>query len=104
MCKILEFRPPAPKPLTPAQKAAEVLSPKQAVDLIVLNMLFQAMPKWVEREWPFRQLEIMANELRTRMEEGVPENVTREQVRWLIDELRPAWKMLIDEIDPSLFW
>lgn len=104
MAKILEFRPPAPKPLTPEQRAAEVLTPKQAVDLIVLDMLHMALPKWVEREWPFRQLEIMTNELRYQMEDSIPLSVTRAQVEGVMANLRPTWEELIREIDPSLFW
>lgn len=104
MAKILEFRAPAPKPLTPAQRAAEVLSPKQAVDLIVLDFCQCALPRWVEKEWPFRQLELMANELRYTMEETIPLHVTREQVEWTVEKLHPTWDELIRELDSSLFW
>lgn len=104
MAKILEFRPPAPKPLTPAQRAAEVLNPKQAVDLMIIDMIQLALPKWIEREWPFMQLERMADELRYAMEDSFPHTVTRGQVENMIVQLRPTWEELIREVDPSLFW
>lgn len=104
MAKILEFRPPAPKPLTQAEQLAQELNPKQAIDLLVLGMLEIAMPKWIENEWPFRQLELLTNELRYAMEINVPEKVTRFQVEAMVSHLRPSWEELIREIDPSIFW
>lgn len=104
MAKILEFRPPAPKPLTQDQLNAQVITAKQAVDMLVIGLLDVAVPHWVEREWPFRQLEFLVYELRQAMEPNVPNNVTRGEVQAMVDHLRPSWEVLISEVDPSCFW
>lgn len=104
MAKILEFRPPAPKPLSQEQILAQELTPKQAIDLIILGMLEVTLPKWIEREWPFKQLELMTNELRYAMEISVPEKITRSQVFAMVNHLRPSWEIFAEEIDPSYFW
>lgn len=102
MCKILDFRPPASK--TSAEATVEVFDVKQAIDLIVLDFLHLALPKWVKHEWPFKQLELMTNQLRFSMEEAAPEIITRKEVDWMIESLRPSWEILIRDIDASLFW
>lgn len=104
MAKILEFRPPAPKPLTPAELAAQEITAKQAVDMLVLGLLDVAMPKWIEREWPFRQLELLVYELRSAMEPNVPSSITRGYVEDMVKMLRPSWEDLISEVDPNCFW
>lgn len=100
MAKILEF-PSAPK--KPANPELEFLTPKQAVDAIVLGMLEVAMPIWVEREWPFIQLEAMAYELRKAMSVNVPEDITRYHVNIMVAQLKPSWEALIREVDPNFF-
>jgi len=104
MAKILEFRPPAPKPLTQADIMAQELTPKEAVDQIILGMLEIALPKWVEQEWPFRQLELMIGELRYAMEANVPKHVTRKHVAVMVEHLKPSWIALMEDIEPSFFW
>jgi len=83
---------------------AQELTPKEAVDLIILGMLEIAMPKWIEKEWPFKQLELMIYELRYAMEANVPEKVTRRHVAVMIEQLKPSWKALMEDIQPSFFW
>jgi len=104
MAKILEFQQPAPRPQTPQERAAEILTAKQAVDLIIIDMVTAMLPRWVEAEWPFQQLELMANDMRYNLEETFPIMGTRGDVEALVEKLRPTWEELIREIDPSLFW
>ena len=91
MAKILEFRLPEPKELTEEQKAHQVLTPDEALDAIVVGMVCHVMPLWVEKKWPFRALELMAEELRDAMSKNVPSEVRRFQVDAIIDELKPVW-------------
>lgn len=91
MAKILEFRPPEPKPLTDEQIACQILTPVEAVDAIVVGMVCHVMPLWIEKKWPFRALELLALELRDAMSKNVPDEVYRYQVDDMIEELKPAW-------------
>lgn len=101
MAKILEFHKPAP---TPRQRADEILTGKQAVDLVIISMVTTMLPRWIESEWPFKQLELMANDMRCNLEETFPPTGTRGDVEALVQKLIPTWEQLIRDIDPSLFW
>lgn len=91
MAKIIEFRLPEPKPLTAEHLAQQVLTPNEALDAIVVGMVCHIMPLWVEKKWPFRALELMAEELRDAMSKNVPDEVARYQVDLIIEELKPVW-------------
>lgn len=91
MAKILEFRLPEPKALTVEQVAQQTLTPKEALDAIVVGMVCHVMPLWVENRWPFRAIELMAEELRDAMSKNVPSEVSRYQVDAIVEELKPVW-------------
>ena len=87
MGKILTFTRPG-KP-----EAAITLTPKQAIDRIVTAMVIEIVPTWIEREWPFVSLEILANQLREGMLAKSPEgNIDPQNVEAIIEELKPLWK------------
>jgi hypothetical protein len=97
MAKILEFRLPEPKALTVEQRAQQLLTPDQALDAIVVGMVCHVMPLWVEKKWPFRALELMAEELRDAMSKNVPTEVHQFQVDAIIDELKPVWYEIAEQ-------
>lgn len=91
MAKILEFRLPEPQALTVEQIAQQILTPREALDAIVTSMVCHVMPLWVEKKWPFRALELMAEELRDAMSHNIPHEVHRYQVDAIVEELKPLW-------------
>jgi len=98
MAKIIEFRLPEPKPLTAAQKAAQMLSPEQAIDAIVTGMVCYVMPMWIEKRWAFYLLEIMASELRSAMQSVHNANtkeVSRSTIDAIIEDMKPVWDDLV---------
>jgi hypothetical protein len=69
----------------------ELLTPDQALDAIVVGLVCHVMPLWVEKKYPFRALELMAEELRDAMMQNIPDEVCQYQVDIIIDELKPLW-------------
>jgi hypothetical protein len=90
VAKILDFRLPEPK-APPASIRRELLTPDQALDAIVVGLVCHVMPLWVEKKYPFRALELMAEELRDAMMQNIPDEVCQYQVNIIIDELKPLW-------------
>lgn len=91
MAKILEFRLPEAKALSAEQLAQQILTPIEAVNAIVTGMVCHVMPLWIEKKWPFRALELMAEELHEVMSYKVPDEVHRYQVDAIVEELKPVW-------------
>lgn len=60
-------------------------------------MVCHVMPLWVEKKWPFRALELMAEELRDAMSKNVPTEVHQFQVDAIIDELKPVWYEIAEQ-------
>lgn len=90
MAKILDFRLPETKAL-PQTKQREFLTPDQALDAIVVGLVCHVLPLWVEKKYPFRALELMADELRDAMMQNIPDEICQYQVDIIIDELKPLW-------------
>lgn len=99
MAKILDFRLPEPKAPTPEQTAQDILTPNQALDTIVVSMVCYVMPMWVEKKWPFRALELLAESLRDAMSQNVPDEVHRYQVDAIIEEIKPAWLAIASQAE-----
>jgi hypothetical protein len=103
MAEIIPFRIPPPRQPTQEELLNQVLTGKQAVDLLILGMLDVVLPRWIEAQWGFQQLEIMCDELRDAMSVNVPSGVTRFQVEAMVNHLRPSWQELANNIGPELF-
>jgi hypothetical protein len=97
MAKVIQFPALAEKPLTPEQKAQKFLTPEEAVNAIVVGMVTHVVPTWIEKNWPFYMLEIMAEELKAAMSINVPSEVQQYQIDAIIEELKPVWKELADQ-------
>lgn len=83
--------------MTAEQRAQQVITPDEALDAIVVGMICHVMPMWVEKKWPFRALELMAEELRDAMSKNVPSEVHRYQVDAIIEELKPVWHQIASQ-------
>lgn len=62
-------------------------------------MVCHVMPLWVEKKWPFRALQLMAEELRAAMSHNVPKKVQRYQVDAIIEEIKPAWLAIASQAE-----
>ena len=97
MAKIIQFRLPEPKPLTPEQRSRQVLTTKEAMDLIVSELVCHVVPTWIENQWPLYLLDIMAEQLRSGMLVKAPERVCRYQVEAIVEDLKPLWDSITKE-------
>lgn len=80
-----------------SSKSKTGLTSKQAIDRIVTAMVIEVMPVWIEREWSFLSLELLAKQLREGMMERAPEdNIDPNNVNAIIVELKPVWQEIIN--------
>jgi hypothetical protein len=95
MAKIIPFKSPEEKPAIAVDLPDHYLTPKQAIDRLVVAMVCHVLPLWIENSWPFRGLEIMAQELKSSMLRNAPENeVQISQIDAIAEELKPLWMEL----------
>jgi hypothetical protein len=98
MENVLEFRRPTVV-LTPEQLEQQILTSKQALDFLLSELVCHVMPLWIEKQWPFQGLEILAEQIRSSLAPNTPDDLTRAQVRSVADDLKPAWTEIASQAE-----